>query len=181
MNRRAFTLIEMLLATALAAVLMAAVLTMLAGVARDRRRVNAVTASPTPQPLIERIRWDLANAQTMDMGRDGGSVVLTGHGGIDHRSLISNGRLVQVTYRTTVGCLMREQEYLDSPAQPDRWREVVVGAVRSFRMTPESSDATPVDTSDGAATTVTTVPSRVRVRIESSRAGGSIDQELWIK
>src|SRR3954453_16944240 len=105
MSRRAFTLLEMLLATALASVLMAAVLLMLAGVSRDRRRVSAGAASPMPQTIEERIRWDITNAQTIGVARDGGSVVLTGHGAIDGQSLTSNGRLAQVTYRTANGCL----------------------------------------------------------------------------
>jgi prepilin-type N-terminal cleavage/methylation domain-containing protein len=168
MNRRAFTLLEMLLATALAAVLMAAVLLMLAGVSRDRRRVSAATASPMLQTIEERIRWDIVNAQSMDVGNDGGSVVLTGHGAIDHQSLTSNGRLSQVTYRMTSGCLVREQEYLDNPAQPSRWRALVAVNVHSFRVVAETADAT------GSS-----VPSRVRLKLETTNA--AIDKELWIK
>ncbi|HSV13046.1 MAG TPA: prepilin-type N-terminal cleavage/methylation domain-containing protein, partial [Tepidisphaeraceae bacterium] len=65
MTRRAFTLLEMLLATALAAVLMLAVLTMLAGVSRDGHRVRAAatSASPAQQAITERVRWDIVNAQ----------------------------------------------------------------------------------------------------------------------
>jgi prepilin-type N-terminal cleavage/methylation domain-containing protein len=182
MNRRAFTLLEMLLATALAAVLMAAVLLMLTGVARDQTHLNAAAAaaSPLPQTLVDRMRWDIVNAESIDFGRDGSSVVLIGHGAIDRQSLTGNARFCQVTYRLASGCLTREQQYLDNPGQPDRWRELVAGNVRGFRITPESTDAFPAGENGGVASaTAVTVPSRVRLNLEAQNV--SIDQELWIK
>jgi prepilin-type N-terminal cleavage/methylation domain-containing protein len=189
MNRRAFTLLEMLLATALAAVLMAAVLLMLTGVARDQKHLNAAAAAaavspsaapPSARTLVDRMRWDIVNAETIDFGRDGSSVVLIGHGAIDRQSLTGNARFCQVTYRLASGCLTREQQYLDNPAQPARWRELVASDVRGFRIAPESTDAFPADENGGVTSaTAVTVPSRIRLNLEAQNV--SIDQELWIK
>jgi prepilin-type N-terminal cleavage/methylation domain-containing protein len=183
MKRRGFTLVEMLLASVLAVVLMLALLTMLSGVSRDgkRLRAGAGATSATPYALPERVRWDLVNAQTLELDRNGGGrVILVGHSAIERQTLTSSGRLVQVTYRTTPdGCLVREQESLDNPANPDRWSELLAAEVRGFRLTPESIDALAANVGEGISTTAITVPSRVRLHIET--VGWSIDRELWIK
>ena len=65
MKRRAFTLIEMLVATVLAGLLMGGVLLMTTAIARDRARVAADESLPRAAGLVDQLRWDLTNATTM--------------------------------------------------------------------------------------------------------------------
>jgi prepilin-type N-terminal cleavage/methylation domain-containing protein len=182
-RRRGFTLLEMLLATVLAALLMAAVLAMLVGVSRDRRRLTAATNTPRPQALIEQFRRDLINARTITRSRDGRSIVLVGQGAIDRQSLSCNNRYVRVSYRqiqdNRTPCLIREQEYLDNPARSERWSELVAVGVTSFRIIPESADAWPVADQAEMNAGTTTIASRVRLHIDMTSA--AVDEELWIK
>ncbi len=135
----AFTLVEMLVATVLSAVLMGAVLAALAGVARDRRTVRSLNR-PTATAALDLLEWDLANADTADTDAvaAGTADVLTlvGNDGIDRRSLAPDGRRVRVVYRAAGPVLWRRQEYLDDPARPDPWQERVAGDFRSLTLRP---------------------------------------------
>lgn len=175
MIRRAFTLIEMLLAVVLSAMLIAALLVVLGGVARDRRIIRTINSAQGHDALLTQLRWDLANARTMTQSDDGLSLTLVGHGAIDRRTLTPTGRLVSVTYRYTPGhsgALIREQECLDDPAQPQRWQETVAWDVTALSATPAGAD--PV-----AGGVAVLVPQRVRLRLETT--GDVIDRELWLK
>ena len=88
---RGFTLVEILLAVTIAAVLMAAVLAVLSGVGRDQKRLATQDKTNRPAAAIELLRWDLTNADTITQAADG--IVLEGHGGIDASSLKPNNRL----------------------------------------------------------------------------------------
>ena len=171
MNRRAFTLLEMLLAVTLSAILMAAVLVVLGGVARDRRALRAIS-TPTHEPLIAQLRWDLANARTMSQAGDRQSLTLIGNGGLDRRMLAPTGRLVAVTYRCIANQLVREQEYLDDPARPQRWRETVAWNVRNVAVTWAGEDIAVVDAA---------IPVPPRVHVYLDIANEQLDRELWLK
>lgn len=170
MTRRGFSLIEILVATVLAAVLMTAVLLMLAGVARDRRTVTALNAADAPPGLVDLIAWDLGNARSIAATADGDSTTLVGVGGIDAATLQPNGRLVRVTYSLlpdgTARNLWRTQEYLDDPARPGRWRELVAA-----------------DTAEFAVGTGSTAPAAVprHVRLRLATKGPNVNRDLWIK
>jgi prepilin-type N-terminal cleavage/methylation domain-containing protein len=194
MKRSGFSLIELLLATVLSAVLMAGVLAILSGVVRDRRRLAAAENVPSPDPIIARFQWDLANAQNMSQSSDGRSLSLTGHGGIDPVTLAPNGRLASVSYRLyrdeTMNHLVREQHYLDDPAAPRPWRELIATNVTSFRVVALSPGelvseldqprdlSTHVRAGDRAPA-VFTVPERIGLQIVQPT--GVIDRELWVK
>jgi prepilin-type N-terminal cleavage/methylation domain-containing protein len=169
MTRRGFSLIEMLVATVLFAVLMWGVLAMLAGVSRDRRMINALNAAAPATGTADLFQFDLANARSFSQSDDQ-SIVLIGVGGIDDATLVPNGRLVQVTYKIQSAAstknLWRVQQYLDDPARPQVWQELVTANVSSFSVDPNPGPESPV-------------PSRVRLRLASSSEG--IDQNLWIK
>lgn len=152
--RTGFTLIELLLATVLSSILILGVLMVVAGLSRDRRRLNIAqkqTADGT-QLLIERLRWDLTNARTLAQSVDGRLLILVGHGGIDRRTLSPSGRLSRVIYRCEVEngiwVAAREQDYLDDPVRPDHWRELMGVGISGLSATPESSEPVPVDTDD---------------------------------
>ena len=179
-RRGGFTLVEILLAVTLATVLMAAVLAVLGGVGRDRKRL-ATDGQPTrPVAAMELLRWDLINATTITTTADG--VVLRGHGGIDPASLTPNNRLTRVTYRVRRGgdsrndggasSLIREQRYLDDPVRPEPWADLVLRGVRGVAITPA-----------GGGTTGAEKPARVSVTLlrDGGGAGGTVTEHLWVK
>jgi prepilin-type N-terminal cleavage/methylation domain-containing protein len=194
MKHSGFSLIELLLATVLSAVLMAGVLVILSGVARDRVRLNAAENVPSPDPIIARFQWDLANAQTMSQSPDGRSLSLTGHGGIDPVTLAPNGRLASVSYRLyrdeTMNHLVREQHYLDDPAAPRPWRELIATGVTGFHVVAlspgeqvseldqprdPSKPVRPGEITPG----VYRVPARIGLQIV--QLTGVVDRELWVR
>src|SRR5687768_8548773 len=138
MIRRGFTLIEMLVATVLFTVLMTAVLFVVSGLSRDRAVLSATVAAPRPQAIIDLLRFDLGNAETMLGSRNGDMLVLVGHGGIHPKTLAATGRLSRITYRVeqagTDHRLIREQRYVDDRAQPQVWREVVATNVQRLHV-----------------------------------------------
>jgi hypothetical protein len=78
------------------------------------------------------------------------------------------------------GALVREQESLDDPVRPARWRETLAWRVTGFTMTP--LDGAPVGAGDGAgagAGVTAVVTPRVLVHVEA--AGETTDREIWVK
>ena len=65
LSRSGFTLIEMLLATVLAGLLMGGVLFMATAVGRDRARIALDENAPRGTGIAAQFRWDLTNAMTM--------------------------------------------------------------------------------------------------------------------
>ena len=195
---RGFTLVEMLLATTLAAILMGGVLTATAALARDRRRMEARTTLDASSSGMEMIRRDLTNGSAMVGTSDANGFELVGFGGIDGRTFAANQRLVQVMYRVVrsakrdaAGVLVRGQAYLDDAIRPDRWNEVVAAGVKRVVITAVSDDGDEVRLGDeiaerlsgangrGGPVRARRVPSRVRVRIEF--VDRVMDQEMVLR
>ena len=131
--RSGFTLLEMLLATVLASLLMGGVLLMTAAIGRDRARVTANESGARPTHLFDQLRFDLTNAMTMAQLDNGRGLILVGHGGLDAQTLATTGRLTRVVYEVRgkgpTAALFRQQSYLDEPTRPELWTELVaVGA-----------------------------------------------------
>jgi prepilin-type N-terminal cleavage/methylation domain-containing protein len=195
-HRGGFTLVEMLLATTLAAILMGGVLTATAALSRDRRRMEARTAIDPSTGVIEMIRRDLANGAAIVGATDSSGFELVGFGGIDAKTFEANQRLVRVRYRVLrsgigSGVLVREQTYLDDAIRPDRWSEVVAAGVKKVAITAVSGDADPVHLGDdvaerlrgangsGGLVAARRVPSRVRMRIEFTDC--VVDREMVLR
>jgi prepilin-type N-terminal cleavage/methylation domain-containing protein len=185
LKTRGFTLVEMLLATTLAAILMGGVLTATVALARDRRRMEARTMVDASSGVMEMIRRDLANGAAFVGARDANGFEMVAFGGIDGKTFVGNQRLVRVTYRVVrsakrdaAGVLVRGQAYLDDAIRPDRWNEVVAAGVKRVVITAVSDDGDAVRLGDevaerlsgatgrGGVVPAHRVPSRVRVRIE---------------
>jgi prepilin-type N-terminal cleavage/methylation domain-containing protein len=186
---RGFSLVEILLATTLAAMLMGAVLTATAALSRDRQRMELAEPAARSTGAFDLLRRDLANGATL-VGQPGpGGFVVIGHGGLDASTFQPNGRLCRVAYRVEGGVLTREQDFLDDPIRPDRWREIVGVNVRRIDLTPTSVDGERMTLGEdveerlrGGRTgpiAVTRVPSRVRVRIDY--ADGVADREVVVR
>jgi prepilin-type N-terminal cleavage/methylation domain-containing protein len=115
-----FTLIEMVAAAALAAILLGAALAVFSGIARDRARLVASQPHEVQNnaALMELLRKDLASATSMTFGTN--LVVLQSFGSLDPATLESVDRPSRVTYRLLTDLsppqLVREQLFLDEPA-----------------------------------------------------------------
>jgi two-component system nitrogen regulation response regulator NtrX len=68
-RRRAFTLVEILLAVTIAAILMAAVLAVLSDVGRDQKRLATPDKTNRPSAAMDLLRWDLTNAAAITPDR----------------------------------------------------------------------------------------------------------------
>jgi prepilin-type N-terminal cleavage/methylation domain-containing protein len=140
-NRRAFSLIEMLLATVLVAVLMGGVLMLLGGVNRDVRTMRQISPQDN-SALMELISRDLSNAIAVRWDEGERWITAAGNVGIDQRTMRSDGRLARVTYRIdSRNVLHREQIYLDDSARPQPWSELAGMGIRGLTVVRESDNA----------------------------------------
>ena len=194
----AFTLIEMLLATVLAGLLMGGVLVMASAIGRDRARVAADESKPRANHLVEQFRWDLTNAMTIAQLDNGRAMILVGHGGLDPVTLAPTGRLTRVIYEVRGkgrdAALFRRQDYLDDPVRPQAWTEVVSLGVVAFAVFAESGDFEPVAREKPTSIVPTEeeispkqrrvpqayfIPTRARLSIQ--KAATTMDEELWLR
>jgi len=180
MIRRGFSLIELLVATLLMALLRGAVSLAVGALARDQRRIEARQAKPDHSAVLEQLRWDLTNSDTFTPTRDG--VVLNGHGGIDRKTLAPTGRPARVTYRVRTekdgpAVLLREQRYLDDPVRPEPWVEMVAVNVREIVLMP--AEVQPFDPQTMLTSNAVPMPARLRLHIETT--DGGIDQTIWTR
>jgi hypothetical protein len=187
MKRPAFTLIELMLASTLSVVLMAGVLMVMAGLSRDAGRASAL-ANPAVdlQGTTDLLQWDLSNAQTMYPSIDRRSLVLIGHGSIAPGTLSPNGRLVRVTYacqfRGSVWRLMRTQQYIDDPARPQTWSDLVGQGVNAIEVLPVGSEPFVADTRSTFGEMDKSgfrIPAWVRLRVYGP--GTAMEKQLCIK
>ena len=115
-----FTLIEMVAAAALAAILLGAALAVFSGIARDRARLVASQTYEVENnaALFELLRKDIASATSMTF--DHNVLVLQSFGSLDPATLESVDRPSRVTYRLLTDSsppqLIREQLFMDEPA-----------------------------------------------------------------
>jgi hypothetical protein len=167
--RRAFTILEMLAATALTALLMLAVFQVIGSIGRTR-------AAMAKQPetgfwkadLLDTLRRDLSNSTAVRY--EAGGVTLTGHGALDRATLAPTDEPVTVTYGIATLAGRSWLYRLQTPragATRRPWRELVCADVTDFSVRPvaipvarESQDAQPVP----AAVVVEVVGSGVNVR-----------------
>jgi prepilin-type N-terminal cleavage/methylation domain-containing protein len=141
-GQRAFTLIEMLVTLAAAAILMSGVLVIVTASAKDRLRMRELEDrdSLSQERLLEMLRMDLVNARSLEPLPEGKGIVVSGFGAMDPATLTREDRAVQVTYtvrgdggRTT---LVREQRYLDEQVPTKPWREIVAAGISWFSVEP---------------------------------------------
>src|SRR5438045_2974338 len=121
MRRRAFTLLELLLANLLVAILLGGVLLVISSLGRQRR-ISA--PSDSLEAIVQLIRWDLENADTVQALRAGRGFILIGHASFDPVSRLPNSRRARVIYQIRrhggIDALFRTQTYLDDVARPQR-------------------------------------------------------------
>ncbi len=138
MNRcGGFTLIEALAATALAAIMMTAVMTVVSALAHDdSRQANESERESWQQRMIELVEQDLRYSDSVTDQGDG--VLMTGHLSLDQDTLTPTHRPVQVSYHirkfADKSWLIRSQTDLESRALDNSWSEVVCSGVRAIKV-----------------------------------------------
>lgn len=181
MTRRAFTLVEMLLATALAALLLGGLLLMAAALARDSARA-AASPMPAPHGAVQLLEWDLTNAATMHPSEDGQSLTLVGQCALDPRTLTPTARFARVVYRVDpqTHLLTREQRFLDDEIRPEPWSELVASDVSRIDVSGENLAAANLTDAHvrGNADANGNVPIPARLSISLARSRGPIVAEV---
>jgi prepilin-type N-terminal cleavage/methylation domain-containing protein len=141
-RRQAFTLIELLAASALSALLVLVLFQVLGSLTRSRAGLEraavdeeqSATQTAWKSDLLDLLRWDLTNAS--DVSIKPGLVVLTGHGALDRRSLAATQEPVTVVYRVehrgTANCLVRHQVSRNGLSAGSDWSELVCADVTGF-------------------------------------------------
>ena len=165
-KRRAFTAVELLAATALAAALMLVVVRVIGSIGRAQRDVAAGPSDAWKADLLDTLRRDLANAR--DVRPEGGRLVITGVGSLDRDTLSPGHDAVTVVYelRSLAGreWLVRHQ----SPAPGDSsggagWTELLCPDVSAFAVEVQARRAAPAQASE---------PSRAKPRRRAAPRGG---------
>lgn len=143
--RAGFSLVELLGATALAALLMAAVLAVTAAGAASRQTLEQRAETGWPPQLLELLRWDLSHAQAIDT--EGGVIVLQSLAALDPATLTALHRPAEIRYQVLAEpgaerdaggrarWLVRTQTLLDA-RRPEQavWRELVSDQVKAMRL-----------------------------------------------
>jgi prepilin-type N-terminal cleavage/methylation domain-containing protein len=167
--RRAFTLLELLAATALSALLMVAVLHVLGTIGRDRR---TMAARPGPQvwraDLLDTFRRDLAGSTAVRYGNN--ALVLTGQAALDLRTLAPRDEPVTVSYGLTTlhgrTWLTRRQGARNVRGNEGPWMELLCPDVVGFSV--RAADAEPGTSalSDQVGDAPRAVPASAVLRID---------------
>lgn len=138
-HHNAFTLIEMLTATALTTLLMLLVLAVIAGVGRSEAILAMqIRHDSWPPSLVQLVRWDLAHAAKVTAADIG--FTLEGHGALDPATSSPNGQPAKVQY-TVVSAggrnwLIRRQTALYGDSGEGAWSEIICPDVQSIELAP---------------------------------------------
>lgn len=142
--RSAMTLVELLAATILAALLMAAVLGVLKAVTREEKTLKGdVSGATWKAQLVRQLEWDLANSRTVLATANGFQLV-----GFAGRDFASGAPLhcrtsIEYAVQTTRGrsFLVRSEAHLDSPDLDNQSFELVCNQVERIVLDSGDSDA----------------------------------------
>jgi type II secretory pathway component PulJ len=193
-NSPAFTVIELLATTVIAAILMLAVLTVVGQLGRDQTRLAHGETQAAPEQIVQLLSKDLARATSITVDPQTGAVILEGYGALEQTTFIPTGRAARVTYSVLSSAsgqwLMRKQLSLDE-AYAHPWVECVGSAIKRLTVTPEqAADVAGATANAGSgagsqmaqAGTTKVAYERVRLQIEWADAGRSpFDQAIVLR
>jgi prepilin-type N-terminal cleavage/methylation domain-containing protein len=145
-----FTLVELLAAMALAALLIVGVLSVVRSLGASRRVMAAQAdrdGAGGIDVLVDQLRWDLANATQVDFATPN-QLQIIGHGGLDPQTKTPTCGPCTLTYAIRqVGIaphqrpwLVRQQVPPPGSASP-AWSELLAGDVLGFGVQPPKEDA----------------------------------------
>jgi prepilin-type N-terminal cleavage/methylation domain-containing protein len=182
--RTAFTLIELLAASALAALLMLVLFQVIGSLGRTRAAMTHASRAAGPAPasqsawktdLLDVLRWDLANASTIQL--EANQLTLEGTAALDRRSLAVGQEPVTIVYaierRGGRSCLVRRQSTRGMLRHNAEWSELVGADVTAFELAPVRAKSVL-----NLPTASTRFPIRVRI---DGPAGLLLDEMLVVR
>ena len=194
-SNRGFTLIELVTATALAAMLMVAVLAVLTSINRDRERLAAAKSGQRQDqaPLIELLREDLTCSDGFKMTSQNTLVLQTTNSlSKSHPDWQSSSQFQRIDRPSTVTyhlvatddgkCLVRQQEFSDETVPSSPIKSLLAFQVRRFEV---SATAAPV--AAGAGTRPAAIipdpqlPRSVKVQVEFDDPSAGIAEILCLR
>jgi type II secretory pathway pseudopilin PulG len=184
MKRKAFTLLELLLANMLIAILLGALLLLISSLSREQKKMTVVLDQDPTRSILALLRHDLSNSESARALPNQRGFILTGHAGLDSKTLTPTDRRARVIYeirrRGNVLCLIREQSYLDDPIKPQRFEELIATNITSLSIS-GSAASTPADDDELNIndTTAFTLPSSVSVHL--GMPNRAMNQELFLR
>lgn len=187
--RRGFTIVELLVASALAALLMVGVLRVAASIRLDP--VKSSSQDAWLDRFVDLLRWDLSHARTIS--RKGGRFTLTGYGFLhqadedqpDDADIASAHRPVSIEYfvaaEEDIGWLIRRQTNLDELTNQSISASLVCGNVVGFELEPDFTAQELASSIVDWGEIPAAMPSRVRLTlhwIEKDHQGRSVPRQI---
>jgi len=184
MRRKAFTLLELLLANMLIAILLGALLLVISSLSREQKKIAAATDQDPTNSILALLRRDLANSESARPLPNQRGFSLIGHAGLDSKSLTPTDRRTRVIYETRrragILCLIREQTYLDDAIKPQHFEELLATNITALSLSPTnaapSTDDEELNLDDTAAFTL---PSSVMVHLTTPQH--AVNRELFLR
>jgi prepilin-type N-terminal cleavage/methylation domain-containing protein len=186
--RSAFTLIEMVAASAIAALLMAGAFIVMTTMIHDRQRMKMSESSGREKTLalVEIIRRDLSAASTYEAGKN--RMIMRSYRLLD-KDFVSMDRPVQVQYQMARGdqgdggnLLIRRQQAMDDPTVPRPARALLAIGIQDWKIEPLPDDTMPEATpTDGANNKPLAPPRRFRLQMHFDDARDNVDQVICLR
>src|SRR5947209_5308283 len=183
MRRNAFTLLELLLANMLIAILLGGLLLLISSLSREQKKVTAAQDQDPTNSILTLLCHDLANSESARPLPNERGFILTGHAGLDPKSLTPTDHRTRVIYevrrRADILCLIREQTYLDDPIKPQRFEELIATNITSLSISGTNESPTDDESLNLDDTTAFTLPSSVTIHVVLSNR--AINRELFLR
>jgi type II secretory pathway pseudopilin PulG len=183
MKRKAFTLLELLLANMLIAILLGAMLVLISSLSREQKKSTAAQDEGPANSILSLLRRDLSNSESARPLPNQRGFILTGHAGLDSKSLTPTDRRSRVIYeirrRANTICLIREQTYLDDPIKPQHFEELIATNITSLSLSGTGAISAEDEELNLDDTAAFSLPSSVMVHLAFGDRG--INQELFLR
>ena len=183
MNRKAFTLLELLLANMLIAILLGAMLVLISSLSREQKRTTTAQDQDPTNSILTLLRRDLANSESARPLPNQRGFILIGHAGLDSKSLTPTDRRSRVIYeirrRANMLCVIREQIYLDDPIKPQHFEELIATSIPSLSLSGTGAISDDDDALNLDYTAAFSLPSSVVIHL--AFRDHALNQELFLR
>src|SRR2546429_5013762 len=183
MKRKAFTLLELLLANMLIAILLGALLLLISSLSREQKRTTAAQDQDPTNSILTLLRHDLSNSESARPLPNQRGFILTGHAGLDSKSLTPTDRRTRVIYeirrRANTLWLIREQTYLDDAIKPQHFEELIATNITSLSLSGAGATSADDEGLNLDDTTAFTLPSSWIVYL--ALRDRAMNQELFLR
>ena len=181
--RKAFTILELLAATALTALLTVAVLHVVSSLGRSRAALARQSDDGAWQAdLLDTLRRDLTNASQAQFRPDG--ITLIAHGSLDATTVAPGDELVTIVYGVVPihgrPWLVRRQTSRNGAAGDAGWSELLCPNVAAFSVAPALAVIPGRGTPPPASDTFDAVPAIVSVRLQGV-SGTVVNEKLVLR